>query len=306
MIPLKIQLPYTFFNEETKCNFTITSEMKRVWAVELDLLVEFDRVCKKIGATYFLYAGTLLGAIRHKGFIPWDDDIDVIMLREDYNKLLASGNTLFDEPYFLQNAYTDKGYFHGHSQLRNSATCGMLLPYEGKRALFNQGIFIDIFVLDGVTEDKTKLAKQLNEENKLRKLYFYMYQPFSNNKIYEIAKKARARLVALKYGDLSKLYSRLEDIAQRYSSSRYIDVIEYRSDVEKVKYFKKEWYSDTELVEFEGFKFPAPRRYSEVLNEYFGPDYMNPKHLPTEHGTTMHFLFDTDRSYVEVLKELKQ
>ncbi len=79
-------LPKSFFEQEERCDFLVTEKRKKIWAVLLDLLIKFDFVCKKYSLTYFLADGTLLGAARHQGFIPWDDDIDVSMPREDYEK----------------------------------------------------------------------------------------------------------------------------------------------------------------------------------------------------------------------------
>lgn len=77
MIDLKIKLPENFLEEEMRCGYRVTSLIKKVWAVELDLYAELDRVCKKYNIKFCADGGTLLGAIRHKGFIPWDDDLDI-------------------------------------------------------------------------------------------------------------------------------------------------------------------------------------------------------------------------------------
>ena len=111
MVDLQIDLPQNFLDEEEISGYLVTSQMKEVWAVELDLMAQLDRVCRENGLTYFAGAGTLLGAVRHHGFIPWDDDMDFYMLREDYNKLIGLANE-FKEPYFLQNTYSYRyGFF---------------------------------------------------------------------------------------------------------------------------------------------------------------------------------------------------
>ena len=81
MLPIKIAIEDSFFEEEDRCGYLVSQEMKKIWAVELDLLNEFSMVCENHQLKWFVHAGTMLGAIRHKGFIPWDDDIDVVIHR---------------------------------------------------------------------------------------------------------------------------------------------------------------------------------------------------------------------------------
>ena len=90
-----------YLKEEIKCGFRITTERKKLFAVMLDLLYTFDNVCKKHDLKYFFVYGSLIGAVRHNGFIPWDDDLDVAMPREDYEKFIKLSDE-FNEPYFLQ------------------------------------------------------------------------------------------------------------------------------------------------------------------------------------------------------------
>ena len=103
MKSLTLSVPNDFWKEEERCDYKVSKEMKQIWAVELDLLHMFDTVCKKHQLRYFASDGTLLGAIRHHGFIPWDDDIDIAMLREDYDKLCKIGPAEFKHPYFFQS-----------------------------------------------------------------------------------------------------------------------------------------------------------------------------------------------------------
>ena len=155
-------LPEDFFEEETRCDFIVTKERKKIWAVEIDLLLEFERVCKKHNLRFFLFWGSLLGAVRHGGFVPWDDDTDVVMPRADYEKLLLLQEE-FTHPYFLQTPYTDNGYFYAHAKLRNSNTTAWDRPfaYQGT----NFGIFLDILPLDSVELDGGK--ERFDRINKL-------------------------------------------------------------------------------------------------------------------------------------------
>ena len=151
MLPIQIDLPKNFLEEEIRCGYKISSEMKKVWAVQIDLLEQVKKICKNHGLKYFADSGTLIGAIRHKGYIPWDDDIDLVMMRNDYNKFMEYAKSELEFPYFLQTVYTDKDIMRAHAQLRNSKTTGYM-PYEKNRP-YNKGIFIDIFPLDVIPED---------------------------------------------------------------------------------------------------------------------------------------------------------
>ena len=127
-----MKIPPPFYEPELRDGYLVSVEMKRVWAMQLTLLVVFDGVCRRHGLAYFAGGGTLLGAVRHGGYIPWDDDIDLFMLREDYDRLLEVGGD-FAAPFFLQTAYNDRGYSRGHAQLRLDGTTAML---EGERGRF--------------------------------------------------------------------------------------------------------------------------------------------------------------------------
>ena len=86
-----------FLREEIICGYKVSTKMKKIWAVQLDLVLQLKRVCEKYNLRYFMYAGTLIGAVRHQGYIPWDDDLDIIMPRADYDKLKAVAETEFQE-----------------------------------------------------------------------------------------------------------------------------------------------------------------------------------------------------------------
>ncbi|MBO4907565.1 MAG: LicD family protein [Bacteroidaceae bacterium] len=121
------------------------NNIDRLHLAELYLLVEFDKACRASGLTYFLDSGTALGAVRHGGFIPWDDDIDVGMPREDYEKFMQVGQSLLPKDIFLQNKQTEKNYMRNAAKLRLE---GSVFPESYELPLVHNGIYIDIFPFD--------------------------------------------------------------------------------------------------------------------------------------------------------------
>ena len=280
MVDIKIQLPDSFFEEEERWGFKITRERKELWAIELDLLCEFDRVCKKLELRYFLDSGTLLGAIRDGHFIPWDDDIDITMLREDYDKLLQYGPAEFAMPIFLQNAYTDVDYRRGITQLRRSDTTFILNRELDKRLPFNQGICIDILPLDGIAPQE-ELQQHFEEKQALRK------------QISNVVREPEHDPLAVR-----ELFRDFEQISSRYRDAEYVDAIAHRRDVAGLYWLRREWFDHSLDIQFEGITFPMPVGYREVLEEYYGPQYMTPCNVPTSHGDV---IWDINRSYKTVL-----
>lgn len=128
------------------------AERRALQAVQLRMLLDFDRVCATLGLRYQLAAGTLLGAVRHQGFIPWDDDVDVAMPRADYQRLLAQGPALFHPDHFLQHWRSDPGFRARYAKLRRQNSEFREVATADLDC--HQGIFIDIFPFDGVRTDR--------------------------------------------------------------------------------------------------------------------------------------------------------
>lgn len=119
---------------------------------ELKILIEVDKVCRRLGIRYTISSGTLLGAVRHGGFIPWDDDVDIAMLREDYNKFLAQGQRLMPNNMFIQTYETDKNYPLNYAKIRDASTT--LVEYSTQKLNMKNGTYIDIFPIDKVSSNK--------------------------------------------------------------------------------------------------------------------------------------------------------
>lgn len=126
--------------------------LRKIQLIQLEMLEEVDRICKKCGIEYTIIAGTLLGAVRHGGYIPWDDDADIAMLRPEYERFRMAVRTELDATkfYFQDNRRT-KGYRWGYGKLRRKNTL-FLRKYQEHMA-YKQGVFIDIFPLDGVPDN---------------------------------------------------------------------------------------------------------------------------------------------------------
>lgn len=116
----------SYFENEVRSGFFVPGMVKRSWAAQIDVLQEIDRICKKYNIQYFAEWGTLLGAIRHKGFIPWDDDMDICMKREDYTKFMQVAPMELPQGWALLNAYTD----HRYTELLSRVVNGQQLDLD--------------------------------------------------------------------------------------------------------------------------------------------------------------------------------
>ena len=260
-------------------DFKVTKQRRSVWRVELEMLEEFKRVCKKHHLNYFAFGGTMLGAIRHKGFIPWDDDIDLAMLRSDYDKLRAIANSEFKDPYFFQTDYNDK-LFRGHAQLRKSNTTGIMIEEMNRK--YNQGIFIDIFPLDEYPSDDSLRKKQ-------QKQLFFIGGTLRNyyrdtGKFSEKIRRILAGIVVWLHGGPVKYFAKYEKIARRYNGEGNGIVgalsVNYGKEVD---YMKVEGLHKLKDMPFENTKISMPLTYDEILTQHFG-DYMKPAQAPNTHG----------------------
>ena len=166
-------MEYKFnMDDEVICGHLVTSQMKKVWAKELEILNKFAEVCERHGLKWFASGGSLLGAVRHKGYIPWDDDIDVQMIVDDYEKFCAIAPEEL-KPYFWQECRTEPGYSPTHGKIRDPRTTGAtLVEREYSPDSMCKGIFIDIFPLYYIP-DNARVQKC--RMRKLRRLYHFVW-----------------------------------------------------------------------------------------------------------------------------------
>lgn len=284
-----------FLKEEIRNDFKVTVERKKVWAVILDLIVEFDRICKKHNIRYFLDGGSLLGAIRHNGFIPWDDDIDVTMPREDYERFITLSGE-FKHPYFMQTPYTDPEYFYSFAKIRNSNTTALnrMFCYQE----FNHGIWISIFPLDCFPLDKGEdlylKIRQLTSENST---YMRMKNPFLSETDKKRVENYSGRDPLNTFEEIQKLACQYNNTETDYWGTIILTIVKYSRKTLLRKSFDRVLYHS-----FENIQLPIPVGYDNVLKTEYG-NYMElpPADAREGHDTT---IFDADKPYTEYVNQL--
>lgn len=247
--------------------------LKEVQKIQVKMLIEVDRICKKHNIKYQLYGGTLLGAIRHQGFIPWDDDIDIAMLRTDYIKFLKIAPQELSNNYFLQTPETDKHSAFSFAKVRKNNT---IFIEKGTKTLdIHQGIFIDIFPLDNISLDK-------HTKKIINKLKILIAMNIRSNSRFVFNKK-KLLLQPLKFilrifrlptsyyqNKIDKLIIKLNN-----EESDFVNHLTNGITNNRFERFlmKKEDALNLIDVEFEGHNFPATANYHEFLTRCYG-DYM--------------------------------
>lgn len=288
---LKYSVPEGFLKEEVKDGYTVSSEMKHVWAVQLDLLKELLRVCDKYGLRIYADGGTLIGAMRHKGYIPWDDDIDMVMLRPDYDRLCEVADKEFTHPHFFQTIFSDDRYIHRHAQLRNSTTACWSAKGHGKHVHFNEGIFIDIFILDGMPGNPRGM-NHLYEKHRRAKTKLKLVSSIMQRMPESVYRWCQKHVNCLSDHHLMKKY---EDLLREIPCDKSYLLCKFSM---RNNHFLKRaaCYGEPKMVPFEFMQIPVPEGYDELLTVQFG-DWRTPTQSPTYHGAMK---YDTEHSYKEL------
>lgn len=256
----------------------------------LVLLREFDRVCKELNIPYFLFAGTLLGSVRHEGLIPWDDDLDVLMFRKDYERFLGEAEQVLDkEKFFLQKEFSDHWPMFFSKLRLNGTTC--LEKYHPKDPMIHQGVYIDLFPCDDCRNtgfgrrlqfaaSKVVIAKSLDKRgydtpSKLKRIFMGMCRCLPMGPCLKLTKKGNP-------------------------DSFWVHVFLGGAHGFRKSLFRREWFAQTIPGNFEGRCYPVPAAYDALLGDMYG-DYMQ---LPpqSERKIKQHaILIDLEKPWTEYL-----
>ncbi len=279
-----LDFPQEFFLEEVREGFTVDTTMKTFWAAELEVLREVSEVCERHGLQWYAAYGTLLGAIRHEGYVPWDDDMDIWMKREDYDKFMEIAPKELPQGYLVESSLTEEGYKEFHSCVFNANTISIseerLRNFHGCPFL----VGIDIFPLDYLPDNE--------EDREGQKAIFYVLGTTAMllkqeerdedeeadlqdalDMIEEVCgvdlereKKQRMELVSA----IFKVANRLCKSFHEEDGDYLVMYMDYANWSHKI--YKKEWFDEVILQPFEDFLIPVPAGYDEILKRIYG-DY---------------------------------
>lgn len=256
-------------------------ELKKIQKLELDCLKAIIDVCQKIGVEYFLIGGTALGAVRHGGFIPWDDDIDIGMTRENYSKFIDMAPKNLPENYHLQSPYDSNNNPYYYSKIRIDGT--QFVEYCNRKVNMHQGVYVDIFPFDEVPNDDDENRIQFEAFQKLIRKFSLRQSPDVSTEPKSVKEKARSvfrnflyRLYRLT--SYEKLLNDLNNTVTKYNGTGQEALACLNFPNRKKEYIKMTDLYPLKDISFEDITAKIPNNYDTYLKTHYG-DYMQ---LPPE------------------------
>ena len=257
-------------------------ELKRLQETQMELIAEVDRICKKCNIRYNMVGGTMLGAIRHKGYIPWDDDADIGFLREEYEKFREACKTELDhEKFYIQDLRDTKGYRWGYGKLRRRGTEFIRLNQE--KMPYGMGISIDLMPFDNVPDGDVA-----------RRWHFlrcYIYRKFFWSHIGKDTAEHWYQRLCFRLMDLVpmdflvKSFSHFIEQSQKYGRTKLVRILTFPTPKgEGLFGYERRWYEDLAIYQFGELQLPGAADYDGYLKVKYGR-YME---LPPEDKRKVH------------------
>lgn len=293
--------------QEEICGHIISTDVKKLWSVQLELLNLLKTICNKHNIKYFASGGTLLGAVRHKGYIPWDDDIDIVMFAEDYEKFCDIAMKEIKGDYFFQHFKTEPGFSADMARIRKSSTTACTTyeyNYTFPDNTYNFGIFIDIFPLNYIPQKPPILFLQ----KVLYKLFAKIISGHKKECLMKKNKHSRYRFskgyvlwkLVSQFVSYEKIASTYYSICNMCKQSNLIGLFAFGGFNKKL-IWNKEWYDKTCELQFENTSITCPKEYDSILKQQYG------NYMVYQKGTAIHTMqfFSADIPYKDTLKKFK-
>ena len=256
---------------------------KELKDIQLKMIEEINNFCRRYNLSFYLAYGTLIGAVRHKGYIPWDDDIDILMPRKDYERFIKEFQS--NSGLGVLSYQNDKDYYLPFSKVINEKTC----LKEGINYNVNIGVYIDVFPLDNIPNGKVARKIQFYKAKFFRNII--NLKPLDKNKKKNPFKRliinvAKVFTFFLKMEFLNKMINK---IAIKYNTkdTNYVGnltALAYKNR----EFWNKDDFKETVYMNFEGIKLPCPKGYDNILRKTYG-DYMK---LPPKEKQVSHHVFE--------------
>lgn len=279
--------------------------LKEIQARTLEIGKEFKRVCEKHNLRYYMSCGTLLGAVRHKGFIPWDDDMDFYMPRSDYEKLVEIDrldsinrtNEGFDNKFIFKHWDKTQNYIWNFGKLEDTTTTAIESTIAKYNVNYKSGLGIDIFILDGGGNDENASRKHFSEITRCGGRRYDKYwqakasprNPFPIRQIKQMILDARRQALRFDFiMDYFKNKSKKLSHVYNFDTSKFI-ASPFVLCVYPNSYHKLEDFMPYIELDFEGTKFRAPNNYDAYLTRLYG-DYMTPPPIEKRTGHMPYFV----------------
>lgn len=264
-------------------------QFRKMQLSELDMLVEFDKVCRKYNINYVLFGGSLLGAVRHHGYIPWDDDADIGMLREDYEAFKKVADEMDSSICYFQDHDTDPEYRWGYGKLRRTNSVYVRVGQEHLKS--KTGIFVDIFPMDDVPKSVIGQIIQDRRVYCLRKILWSEVARVNTRGFWKLWFTMLSKIpISIVFTILGKYASRSKNSTPNRVRCLAFPATGtlYKKNPISVRYsMPKEWFTNRKEYEFEGKKLYSSADYDTVLTYIYG-DYMV---LPPENKREQHSPF---------------
>lgn len=310
-----IQYDESYFKPEVRDGIELRAMHKRFWASSMESLAEIDRICRRNGIRYFAYYGTLLGAVRHKGFIPWDDDMDIAMLRSDYNRFIKCAKEQLSKDFVLYNV-EDSCIFP--LRVNNSWYTQMKEEFLERFHYCPYATGVDIYVLDKVPTDPLdqEVIKVLHQVVRyLSQQTDHRYEAVYGQKSELTPEELEEILCDLEEFTGEKI-NREEKISPQLThlahviSSMYNDTnsrIISRMSLWAVEPWREnmpiECFSKFKRVPFENTTIPIPEDYDTILRLTYGDDYMTPKRGPGIGAHQPDFFTQQEKELLDIFKK---